>query len=209
MSQVLKEDVRNKIVKSAKTELLNNGYEKASLRKIALKSGITVGNLYRYFENKETLVDSIISPTLKRINNIVKVLTNNNISINKDVTKTNLDRLQMINNLNVIGNELTDIYFESPQEVIILLMYFENSTNLKRWIQKLFFSFIKSNYDLKDKEEQMMFMSKAYSTAVISGFIELLKDNKLPKESVKNMINIYLGSFVGLLDTDIYKLAGD
>lgn len=209
MSQVLKEDVRNKIVKSAKTELLNNGYEKASLRKIALKSGITVGNLYRYFENKETLVDSIISPTLKRINNIVKVLTNNNISINKDVTKTNLDRSQMINNLNVIGNELTDIYFESPQEVIILLMYFENSTNLKRWIQKLFFSFIKSNYDLKDKEEQMMFMSKAYSTAVISGFIELLKDNKLPKESVKNMINIYLGSFVGLLDTDIYKLAGD
>lgn len=209
MSQVLKEDVRNKIVKSAKTELLNNGYEKASLRKIALKSGITVGNLYRYFENKETLVDSIISPTLKRINNIVKVLTNNNISINKDVTKTNLDRSQMINNLNVIGNELTDIYFESPQEVIILLMYFENSTNLKRWIQKLFFSFIKSNYDLKDKEEQMMFMSKAYSTAVIAGFIELLKDNKLPKESVKNMINIYLGSFVGLLDTDIYKLAGD
>ena len=209
MSQVLKEDVRNKIVKSAKTELLNNGYEKASLRKIALKSGITVGNLYRYFENKETLVDSIISPTLKRINNIVKVLTNNNISINKNVTKTNLDRTQMINNLNVIGNELTDIYFESPQEVIILLMYFENSTNLKRWIQKLFFSFIKNNYDLKDKEEQMMFMSKAYSTAVISGFIELLKDNKLPKESVKNMINIYLGSFVGLLDTDIYKLAGD
>lgn len=209
MSQVLKEEIKNKIIKSAKSELLKNGYEKASLRKIALKSGVTVGNLYRYFDNKEVLVNSIISPMIIRINNILKTLSDNSISFDQDVKNANLDRDKMISVLNSVGSELSEIYLQNRDELVILLMHFEKSTNLKTWLSDLIFNFISNNYELNGKEEQMKMMSKAYGAAVISGFIELLSNKKLPKESVKNMINIYLGSYVGLLDTDIYRLAGE
>ena len=53
--QTLKEDVREKIIDSAKNEFLEKGIERASMRDIAAGSGMTVGNLYRYFKNKEEL----------------------------------------------------------------------------------------------------------------------------------------------------------
>lgn len=53
--QVLKEAVRTAILKSARKEFEKNGLEKASMRVIASKAGMTVGNLYRYYSNKEDL----------------------------------------------------------------------------------------------------------------------------------------------------------
>ena len=50
MAQTLKDDVKARIIESAKEEFLENSYEKTSMRAIASKSNITVGNLYRYFK---------------------------------------------------------------------------------------------------------------------------------------------------------------
>ena len=60
--QYLKESVRNNILESARNEFYQYGYRKASLREIAAKSGITVGNIYRYFSNKEDLLGEVLSP---------------------------------------------------------------------------------------------------------------------------------------------------
>ena len=77
MAQILKEEVRNKIIEASKKELLEKGYENASLRKIALDSGVTVGNLYRYFDNKEDLINKICEPCLLKIEELIKEETNN------------------------------------------------------------------------------------------------------------------------------------
>ena len=64
MAQVLKEEVRSRIIASAKKELLKKGYKDASMREIAKGADLTVGNLYRYFDSKEELVNTIIGTTL-------------------------------------------------------------------------------------------------------------------------------------------------
>ena len=58
--QVLKEEVRQRIIKSARKEFKKRGYEKASMRSIASTANMTVGNLYRYYKNKEDLYGAII-----------------------------------------------------------------------------------------------------------------------------------------------------
>ena len=58
--QVLKEEVRQRILKSARREFKKRGFEKASMRSIASTANMTVGNLYRYYKNKEDLYGAII-----------------------------------------------------------------------------------------------------------------------------------------------------
>jgi len=65
--QVLKEKIRQKIKKAAVSEFEERGYQKSSMRSIASSAGITVGNLYRYFKNKDDLFNVIIQPAFQEI----------------------------------------------------------------------------------------------------------------------------------------------
>jgi len=65
--QVLKESVRQRIIKSARKEFEKRGFAKTSMRSIASNADMTVGNLYRYYENKEILYGSIIGDLFKKI----------------------------------------------------------------------------------------------------------------------------------------------
>jgi AcrR family transcriptional regulator len=60
--QVLKKEAREKIIKSARKEFRKNGFRRASMRTISISADMTVGNLYRYFRNKEALFGTIIEP---------------------------------------------------------------------------------------------------------------------------------------------------
>ena len=68
--QVLKEEVRQRIIKSARREFKKRGFEKASMRSIASSANMTVGNLYRYYKNKEDLYGAIIGDLFNEINNL-------------------------------------------------------------------------------------------------------------------------------------------
>ncbi len=60
-----KTDTHKKIVTSAKREFLEQGFEKASMRKIAVQAGITAGGLYKHFPTKEAMFEALVEPTLK------------------------------------------------------------------------------------------------------------------------------------------------
>jgi len=60
--QVLKEEVRNQILKSAERQFLKNGFLDAKTRDIAKEAKISVSNLYLYYENKEMLFYAIADP---------------------------------------------------------------------------------------------------------------------------------------------------
>jgi len=62
--QVLKKEVRDQIVRAAREEFRKTGFEKTSMRAIAAKAKMTVGNLYRYYEGKEELFGVIVSETV-------------------------------------------------------------------------------------------------------------------------------------------------
>jgi len=60
--QTLKEEVRQAILKSASKAFFDEGFEKTSMRSIALRAGISVANLYSYFESKDALFTAVAEP---------------------------------------------------------------------------------------------------------------------------------------------------
>lgn len=60
--QILKEEVRNSILTAALSEFEQYGYAQSSMRRIASCAGVTPGNIYRYFKNKDDLFQALIGP---------------------------------------------------------------------------------------------------------------------------------------------------
>lgn len=62
--QIKKDMVKDKIMAAATKEFLKSGFKNASLRNIAARAGVTKGNIYTYFENKNALFCSIVAPVM-------------------------------------------------------------------------------------------------------------------------------------------------
>ena len=62
--QYIKESLRKRILETALTEFDEKGFDGASMRAIAEGSGTSLGNLYRYFKNKDDLYQNCLFPVL-------------------------------------------------------------------------------------------------------------------------------------------------
>ena len=65
---------RDRILNVAIEEFANNGFENTSILQIAKKSGISVGSVYKYFENKETLFSMVVREGLSSIEELLMSL---------------------------------------------------------------------------------------------------------------------------------------
>lgn len=57
-----KDEVKSRILNAAKAEFCEKSYEGASMRDIAKNAGTSLGNLYRYYENKDQLYSDVVTP---------------------------------------------------------------------------------------------------------------------------------------------------
>ncbi len=62
--QVLKEDIRSRILTVAKQQFEQKGYSKTSMREMAELANVGVGNIYNYFRNKDELFREVVRPVL-------------------------------------------------------------------------------------------------------------------------------------------------
>ncbi|MFW6365877.1 MAG: TetR/AcrR family transcriptional regulator [Spirochaetota bacterium] len=69
--QILKDEVKQAILEAASEEFYTTGYRNSSMRIIAQKADITVGNLYHYFRNKESILDTLLAPVHEKLTSIV------------------------------------------------------------------------------------------------------------------------------------------
>ena len=65
-----------KIITAAKEEFLMYGYNKASLRNIANKAGITTGSLYTRYKSKDDLFESLIIRDFKELDKSLEAVNN-------------------------------------------------------------------------------------------------------------------------------------
>ena len=64
MAQVLKDEIKENILKAALQEFFENGYKSAAMRNIAEKAKIPTGLIYSYYKNKEALFDAVLRPVM-------------------------------------------------------------------------------------------------------------------------------------------------
>lgn len=70
--QYLKDTVREKIYEAAIEEFKTFGYQEASIRNIANNAGISLGNIYRYYQNKEALYIAVVQPLIESVKEFVE-----------------------------------------------------------------------------------------------------------------------------------------
>lgn len=58
--QVLKDDIRKKILSNAEDMFFELGFEQTTMRNIAENVGISVSNLYLYYKNKEAIFTDVV-----------------------------------------------------------------------------------------------------------------------------------------------------
>ena len=207
--QTLKEDVREKIIDSAKNEFLEKGIERASMRDIAAGSGMTVGNLYRYFKNKEELNNIIVGKTLDEINKLVLKKSQNTVSINSSEMDLNMTVQQYMEVLDDLADELVDIYMKHKIEFNILMMHSKLNDSITDWFADLIEHIIRSHYTLNEYEKQIKVLSHGYAVSVFAGIRDMFKNSDLSDGALKDVLKIYFRSYVSNLSTDTARFTED
>lgn len=64
MPQVLKDEVRERILQAALQEFAASGYEGATMTAIAARAGLGTASTYRYYAGKRELFDAVVPPEL-------------------------------------------------------------------------------------------------------------------------------------------------
>lgn len=98
MAQVLKKELKNQIIKAAKTEFLNEGFQKASIRNIAKNLSCSPANIYNYFENKDALLKAAVQDTLDEFEN-ARTYIEKSIKDKKALIYLNFDKSKAYANL--------------------------------------------------------------------------------------------------------------
>ena len=70
--QYLKKEIRERILAAAIEEFKEQGYADASIRNIANNAEISLGNIYRYYTNKESLYFAVINPFMESVQQFVE-----------------------------------------------------------------------------------------------------------------------------------------
>ena len=65
--QVLKGDIRSRVLIVARQQFEQKGYFKTSMREIAESASVGVGNIYNYFTNKDELFREVVRPVLSAL----------------------------------------------------------------------------------------------------------------------------------------------
>jgi AcrR family transcriptional regulator len=149
MAQVLKNEIKSAIFISAKKEFMQHGYEKSSMRKIAAGAGVTSGNLYRYFENKESIYRELLREVVSEIDSVLFNSSDGLISFKvvleeKLIRRDSSEREEMtIRIIEGFSQFIPDLMENKKEEILILLKTADqldiyNDFNLVQWIADMF-----------------------------------------------------------------------
>lgn len=120
-----------KIMDSGKVNFLNDGYERANLRKICKDAGVTTGAFYRHFEDKEDLFVSLVQPLAEDILSFYSKFEKNSF---ESLDKNHAEKLAEIN---VNGSIESALYMFQQKEIFELLFYKAYGTKYDNFVEKL------------------------------------------------------------------------
>lgn len=105
---------KEKLLAAAKEEFMEKGYQKASLRSICKRAGVTTGALYFFFQDKEDLFASLVKEPVDRLFLIMR--------------KHYEEELQQVDRMTGITADHSDDFEVAMATVDYLYQYYEEFT---------------------------------------------------------------------------------
>jgi AcrR family transcriptional regulator len=190
--QVLKDEVRNNILSAARSEFRKKGYLQASLRQIALEAGMTIGNIYHYYKNKEQLFDAIVQPDKEQY---TAYLADIRERIQRSYASEEPNATEYFNNIEVAMTRLFKTY---STELTILLNQSKGSKYepIKSDLVKLTFSLLESLL-IKSRATGSILNTRDHALAqmlastVVEGLCLILRDND-ESQTIEHLVDQFL-----------------
>ncbi len=172
MPQILKPEIKEKILKSALDSFLENGYRSASMQQIAQNAGIAAGNIYNYFKSKELIFSTLVSPVVAEVKAIFKPFVGGLPSFHPG-DRMNIAEKKM--------GEFIKVY-QNHRKVFVLLFEKSDSTRFETMRTDVIESMASAVIQMKNKltpnpaTHEQEVLVKAYVTAYINGIISILTE---------------------------------
>jgi AcrR family transcriptional regulator len=202
MAQILKPELKSAIIESARNEFYNHGFDGASMRNIAKSAHMTVGNLYRYFKDKEDLADALLSSTIEKLD---KIITGeiNNIPVMDDVEVRSAEFDARIRRL-AMG--FAHVFETERKEFMTLIRHQRMADQVVSSIKKIMVRMVErwfSQVDLFDRRIDMI--TSMLASAVFCGLVRLFEESQdSPQEEIEWMIVTYLNLFTLMISAGDY-----
>ncbi len=169
--QIKKEEVKNKIIQSAKEEFLNKGFEKSSIRTIVKKAETNIGNFYNYFNSKEQLFEVLVDDFYNQFKYLMENHHSGEISaevlISKDLNVWREFLSELINPLTLMLNDRLLLLLEYSKDT-----KYENAKNeLSELLSQHFIEHIRE-FSPNYKHE---IMGQIISHQIIAAIVEIIK----------------------------------
>jgi AcrR family transcriptional regulator len=178
--QILKEEIYERIRKVSEDLFYNTGYEGTTTRSIAAKVGISVSNLYLYYENKEAILAAVIEPYYDYINSRLKeflVLEKREEDINEKLSEVVIDLITRDQRKFIIlSDRCNGTRFEASKGMVVQI--------ITRHMKALL------NNTICDKD----LIAYILASNLINAIIEMAKnyhDERQLKDSLKNLITYH------------------
>lgn len=128
--QIKKEEMKSEIIKSAKNEFLEKGFQGASVRGIVKNAKTTIGNFYNYFDGKEDVFCAVVEPTHKVITRFIQTHSA------EDEDSSLFEKLDAKNARKAVADALS-LFSDSFIEDLILLAECSKGTRYETFIDIL------------------------------------------------------------------------
>ncbi len=195
MAQVLKEGLRRKILVSAKDEFLKNGIAGASMREIAKKAETPVGNVYKYFKNKQDLVNTVLSPLLTKLDNYSFRLLSDKALLNKEAVSEFL--VGWVDNLVELQNDY-------PIEMNIIVNDEQINLDYQNGLISLVTSIVsQTKHGISYEAEKNRIVSRVIAKSIFAGIREAVTlkcNSNIEKEEFRKIMHTYMRNTFYMLE---------
>ena len=182
--QYLKKEIRERIIAAAVEEFKEQGYADASIRNIANNAEISLGNIYRYFTNKEALYLAVINPFMES----VKQFMDNDFTFAdrtmKEISETLISFIMQFSDELLIIRKGNSVHYETFVNYIIEVI----SGKIKELIEGVF-------PEIDNKIQNREFYSAIAEGFLTSFFKVLNKDEptEVLERNTRELITFYFG----------------
>ena len=182
--QYLKKEIRERILAAAIEEFKAQGYADASIRNIADNAEISLGNIYRYYVNKEDLYFAIIKPFMESVRSFVDndfSFTNKTM---KELSETLIAFIMQYNNELLIIFKGNSVHHDTFMQYITDVM----ASKIKELLQSVF-------PEIDEKITNPDFYS-AVAEGFLTSFFKIMSncDSKEAQErKARELITFYFG----------------
>ena len=190
--QVKKDDIKEKLVAVAHNEFIKHGVKKTSMRVISKASGVALGNIYKYFKNKDELLHTVLTPLLHALD---EHMAYNNSNDNLTIGIFSIESLQrelmkrLLKIIKTYRAELRLLFFDTAETSLGGYRKWLIDQQMRRSIEYL--ELMKEKFP-QQKVEFSPFLMRICGAMWVTVLTEIVADDQLTDEEIERFLLEYI-----------------